>query len=86
MKYNKYLVGANGSVLIPSNEPYKIEYSLSFINFFFEFLDLHPQNFEIFWNLFKTYYLIVFYSDISKEIGILDKFNGKYITYLIKLF
>ena len=74
--YFSFLAPDASQILIPSLTPPRVEDATALIEVILEFMVSHSNSFDLFWSMFRTHYLTVFYPDVCKEVGILDRFSG----------
>eukprot|EP01114_Cavostelium_apophysatum_P016785 TRINITY_DN4844_c0_g1_i3.p1 TRINITY_DN4844_c0_g1~~TRINITY_DN4844_c0_g1_i3.p1 ORF type:complete len:1456 (+),score=431.48 TRINITY_DN4844_c0_g1_i3:258-4625(+) len=62
-------------VLFPSPVLPSREDSVALIGALLDYMGSHSNSFPMLWNLFRSQYLVLFFPDVCKDVGILDRFS-----------
>ncbi|PRP77100.1 putative leucine-rich repeat receptor-like protein kinase [Planoprotostelium fungivorum] len=70
---NKIPSADGAALLLPALGPPSVDDTVRIVEHFLTIITNNLRLFPLGWSLFKKYYIVYFYPDISKELGLLDK-------------
>ena len=58
------------------------EETFEMFSYFLDFISRHLNNFELWFKILRTYFLTIFFPNVCKDIGLVDKEESKFIVSL----